>query len=141
MPEDIWFTANGEEDGKPLVFRSRQNVPSDVVESDYPTHVSVFWPYKSANESGMPDEETNDGQIILEDAFQPLVSSGVSVLMLVVTGNGRKEWHWYVSDVAKWMEVLNESLVGHPEFPIEIESSHEPDWVLYHGFMSGVSGI
>src|SRR5262245_2282019 len=102
MPEDVWFTATGEEDGKPLVFRSRQNVPSGVVESNYPTLVSVFWPYKSATESGMPDEGTNDSQIILEDALQPLVSSGVSVLMLVVTGNGRKEWHWYVSDVAKW---------------------------------------
>ena len=89
--EEVWFTAGGEEDSKPLVFRGRQNVPPSVVESDYPTLVSIFWPYEPANESGMPDEETNDAQIELEDALDALDSPGISFLMLVITGNGRKE--------------------------------------------------
>ena len=141
IEEDVWFTANGEEDERPMVFRGRQNVPSGIVESDYPTLMSIVWPYEAANESRMPDEETNEAQIELEDAIDPLDSPGVSFLMLVVTGNGRKEWHFYVSDAEEWMERLNGLLAGHQVFPIEIESSHESDWALYHGFISGVGGI
>lgn len=138
--EEVWFTAEGEEDGKPLVFRSRV-VPSGIVESDYPTLLSIFWPYEPANESGMPDEETLDAQIELDDALDELDSLGVSFLMLVVTGNGRKEWHWYVSDGKEWMNRLNELLAGRRVFPIEIESRYEPDWALYHGFISGMDEI
>ena len=139
--EEVWFTAEGEEEGKPLVFRGRQNAPPGVVESDYPMLVSIFWHYEPANESGMPDNETNEAQIELEDALDALDSPGISFLMLVVTGNGRKEWHWYVSDVDTWMAKLKESLAGRAAFPIEIENSHEPDWALYHSFISGVDGI
>jgi hypothetical protein len=139
--EQLWFTAEGEEDGQPLVFRGRQHLPSGVAESDYPTRVRIFWPYESANESGMPDEETNDSQMELEDALAELDSPGVSSQMLVVTGNGRKEWLWYVSDLGAWMERLNELLAGRPVFPIEIGNSHEPDWALYHDFISGLGGI
>jgi Family of unknown function (DUF695) len=138
---DIWFTATGEEDGKPLIFRGRQNVPSGVVESDYATLLSIFWRYQGKSQNGMPDEETNNAQIELEDALVSLDLPGVSFLMLVVTGNGRKEWHWYVSDIGKWMARLNELLAGHAAFPIEIENSPEPDWALYHNFISGVAGI
>ena len=34
--EDLYFTATGEEDGKPLIFRSLHSVPKGSVESDYP---------------------------------------------------------------------------------------------------------
>lgn len=139
--EDTWFTAKGEEEGKPLIFRGRQRFKSSVIESDYPTLLSIRWPYEPANESGMPDEETNTAQIQFEEALDELDSPGVSFLMLVVTGNGRKEWHWYVSDVDAWMSILNELLAGYPIFPVHIENSHEPDWRLYHDFISGMDGL
>ena len=139
--EDLYFTATGEEEGKPLIFRSLQSVPEGSVESDYPYLISVYWPYTPANEGGMPDAETNEDQIVFEDALENLDKSGVSHLMLVVTGNGRKEWHWYVKDIEDWMQRLNDSLAGKPVFPIEIENSKQPDWSLYHNFVSGVNGI
>jgi hypothetical protein len=139
--EDIWFIAEGEAEERPLVFRGRQNVPADVVKSDSPTLLSIYWPYEPANDNGMPDEEINNAQVGFEDALEELDSPGVGFLMLVVTGNAQKEWHWYVSDVEVWMKNLNEMLADHPEYPIQIENSHEPDWALYHNFISGVDGI
>lgn len=139
--KDTWFGAEGEEDGKPLIFRGRQYISSGVVESAYPTRVSIYWHYEPANESGMPDKETSDAQYELDDALNRLDAPESSFLMLVVTGNGRKVWHWYVSDVEAWMKRLNELLVDHPVFPIRIEKSHEPDWFLYLDFISGVDGI
>jgi hypothetical protein len=136
--KDTWFTATGDEDGKPLIFRSRIKEFSDTTESDYPYLITIRWYYETDDESGMPNEETNNAQIDLEDALEPLDSEALSVLMLVVIGNGRKEWHWYASDVEVWMSKFNELLANHPEYPIEIENSYEPNWSLYHNFISGV---
>jgi len=139
--ENVYFTATGEENENPLIFRSLQSVPKGAKESEYPFLISVYWPYGSNNDSGMPDASTNEAQIIFEDALESLDSLGVSHLMLVVTGNGRKEWHWYVRDIEDWMQRMNTSLAGKSVFPIEIENSHQPDWSLYHRFVSGVEGI
>lgn len=139
--EDLWFTAEGQEDGKPLVFRARQNIPADIDTAQYPILVSIYWHYTPANEGGMPDAETNNGQIALEDSLEKLDSKEFSFLMLVVTGNGRKEWHWYVADVEIWMNKLNELLKDQPVYPIQIENSSQPDWSLYKGFRSGVKGL
>jgi hypothetical protein len=134
--EDVWFTAEGEEDGQPLIFRGRREVPSGVVKSDYHTLLSIYWPYEPANESGMPDDETYDAQIELDDALEELDLPGVSFLMLVCTGNGQREWHWYVSNVEAWMGRLNELLADYPVFPIQIRKRDEPDWALYQSFVS-----
>lgn len=137
--EDIWFTATGEEDGKPLIFRSR--IKAKTQESDYPNLVTIYWYYETDDENGIPSVETNDAQIDFEDALETLDSEAFGFLMLVVTGNGRKEWHWYASDVETWMNKFNELLTDHPEYPIEIENSFEPDWSLYHNFILGVEDI
>jgi hypothetical protein len=137
----LWFTATGEEDEKPLIFRSRSSVPSGIVESDYPTRMTIFWEYEPTNDSGMPDEECNNAQVEIENALEELAEGPLSLLMLVVTGNGRKEWHWYVGDVAAWMNRLNDLLSEYPEYPIQIEDCQEPDWALYHNFITDVEGI
>jgi hypothetical protein len=137
--EDTWFTATGEEEGKPLIFRSRIKVA--IKESDYPNLVTVYWDYEPDDESGMPSEETNEAQISFENTLESLDSEAFGHLMLVVTGNERKEWYWYVSDVETWMKKFNELLTNHSEYPIEIENSFESDWALYHNFISGVEDI
>lgn len=139
--EDIYFTATGEEDGRPLIFRGRQHIPSGILESDYPTLVTIYWDYEPGTESGMPDENTQTSQDELEDALIVLDDQECSFLMLVVTGNGRKEWHWYVHDFNDWMSKLTRALSAYSPFPIEIENDHQPDWAPYHNFISGVTGF
>jgi Family of unknown function (DUF695) len=139
--EDVWFGAEGEENGKPLIFRGRQYIPSGAVEPGYPTRVSIYWPYEPENESGLPDEETTDAQHDLENALDKLDSSEFGYLMFVVLGNGRKEWHWYVSEAEAWGSELNKLLADYPVFPIRIEKSDEPDWALFRDFISGFDGI
>ena len=91
--EDLYFTTTGEEDGKQLIFRGLQNVPDGSKEADYPCLISIYWPYTPENDGGMPDNGTNEAQILFDDSLEVLDKAGVSHLMLVVTGNGRKEWY------------------------------------------------
>lgn len=138
--DETWFTATGEEDGNLLLFRGRLQLPPEVIESDYPYRMDIYWPYNPAINEGMPDKETNTAQVALEDALTILDTTDISLLMLVVTGNGRKAWHWYVSDTRVWMRDFNTLLRDHLEYPIMIENIFEPDWRLYHDFISGLTG-
>lgn len=141
IAENLYFTAQGEQDGKPVIYRSLENVPENQKESDYPNLINIYWPYDVNVNNGMPDITTNDKQIAFENALESLDQNGISHLVLVVTGNGRKEWIWYVKDVENWMNQLNEKLSGHDVYPIEIEIDQDPEWATYHNFVSGVKGI
>lgn len=61
--------------------------------------------------------------------------------MLVVTGNGRKEWIWYFSDLESWIDEFNNLLTNCPVYPIEIETNTDPEWSTYHNFIAGVKGL
>lgn len=141
VAENLYFTAQGEQDGKPVIYRSLENVPMNQKEADFPNLINIYWPFELDVNNGMPDPETNENQIAFEDAIELLDKKDISHLMLVVTGNGRKEWIWYVKDVDSWLNRLNELLQGHKVYPIEIEVGQDSEWSTYHNFISGVKGI
>ncbi|MBB4587917.1 hypothetical protein GGE50_003821 [Rhizobium leguminosarum] len=138
--EDTYFTATGEEDGKPLIFRSMTAVPVGVREADLPNHVIIRWHYET-DLNGMPNTDSNSRQIALEDALMPLDVNAIGRQMLVVTGNNRKEWHWYVKDFDNWMDQLHQRLATSRAYPIEISHTYEPQWASYRAFLAQVNGL
>ena len=141
IAENVYFTAKGEQDGYPVIYRSMQSVPGGQKEADFPILVNIYWPFELSANNGMPDDETNYDQIKFEDALEVLDKNDVSHLMLVIIGNGRKEWYWYVKDSNDWMSQLNNLLKAHQVYPLQIEIIKEHYWATYHGFVSSVSGI
>ena len=139
--DNLYFTATGEEDGLPVIYRSVKEVPDGAIESDYPNLISIYWRYDGASSNGMPDAATNDQQINFEAALDHLDKTGISHLMLVVTGNNRKEWLWYVRDIEDWMSNFNQALNEESTYPIEIENNDDPQWLIYHNFVAGVAGL
>lgn len=138
--DEVWFTATAEQDGRTVIFRARKEAPCGIDTEDYPYYVSVFWPYKPANDGGMPDGDTNADHIVFEDTLIPLDLEGYSQLMLVITGNGSKEWIWYVRDFDDWIGRLNAALSGHPVYPIDIEYQLDPEWSIHQGFIDWIPG-
>lgn len=138
---NMYFTATGEQEGKPVVYRGMQSVPDGEKESDFPTLINIYWPFEKDENNGMPGKSTNKKQIAFEDAIAPLDVNGTSHLMLVVTGNGRKEWIWYVKDSNEWIDKLNVLLSDHEVYPIQIEMENDPEWSTYHKFVASVKGI
>ena len=130
LAQDIWATATGSEDGLPLIFRFRQHLPVAIRSStDFPTLINVYWRYVGNDSNGMPSAEDNEQQILFEDAIDSIdEQDGLGYLMLVVTGNSRKEWIFYTNDVPAWLDRFNALLTGHAVYPIEIETSTDPDW-------------
>jgi hypothetical protein len=142
-PEDNWTLARTEEDGKPVAFRYRSMVPTDVRTADYPYLINIYWRFDGSSNDGMPAPELYDRMARLEKMLDPIEGSGMGYLVLSITGNNRKEWIWYVADKQRYMASVNEVLseVAEP-FPVEFESSHDPNWesftVLLHAGRSDV---
>lgn len=104
-------------------FLSLKAVPAGVHEADLPHRVVILWRYET-DLNGMPDADANSAQIALEDALLPLDMNEMGRQMLVVTGNNRKEWLWYVKDFDSWIAQLNKRLTTSPAYPIDISHSY-----------------
>ncbi len=141
MEQNLYFTAQGAENGKPIIYRSLHAVPSGERESDFPYLINIYWAFDADANNGLPDAESNEAQIEFENHLESLDKNGISHLMLVVTGNGRKEWVWYVSNIESWLGEFNNLLSERPVYPIEIENDFDPEWNTYHNFVAGVKGI
>lgn len=139
--ETDYVTASGREDGKSILYLSLKSIPQGVEPAALPNLVSIVWRYNIVDGTGFPADDVVRAQGEFEDAIDHLDENAISRLMLVVTGNGRREWHWYVRDVDDWMDRLNRALADRPSYPIEITHSTEPDWALYRNFIAGVNGL
>jgi hypothetical protein len=135
LDQDIWATATGQENQLPLVFRFRQHLPVSVKRTgDFPTLVNVYWRFDGSNSNGMPPSVENEHQISFEDAIASIDGAdGFGYLMLVVTGNSRKEWIFYANDISAWLDRFNQLLAGHKAYPIEIRTDADPDWSTWRG--------
>ena len=139
MSPSEWVIAAGIEDDLPVIIRLRQPIPKGYAVDALPFLVSISWSYPSADSNGMPDGETNQSQIEFEDLLDPLDEDARWLQVLVFTGNGRKEWHWYTADPDGWSTRVSELLGRRPDFPVEFLRSHQPDWALYRSIADGVS--
>jgi hypothetical protein len=135
--QDAYFTAEGEQDGRPILFRGLQAIPAGIATSELPHLVSITWAYEHDG-VGMPDPDLHQLHNDFEDLLDPLDHNAIGRLVLVVTGNGRKEWHWYVRDVGAWLASVNEVLAGTPVLPIELTTRLQPDWRLFREFLAAV---
>jgi len=94
----------------------------------------VNWDYGG---DGFPDSSATQ----LIDSFESLLDdlsadNGNSYLMLVLTGSGRKQWVYYVRDLARFMASVNTALAGQERFPIALHEDADPDWEYWFAFAS-----
>src|SRR2546430_8858362 len=128
--DDRWAVAQAEEDGLPLLFRYRQNLPVKNTEQ-FPYLISILWLYDGKRQRGMPDDETLAQMDRVEDALDTIDQSGDAFLMVAVTGNNRREWIWYTDDKERYMALVNKALPRQQKFPLDFATSEDPSWQTY----------
>jgi hypothetical protein len=128
--EDQWAILEAEEDGLPLLFRFRGNIPvADT--TAFPFLISILWTYDGKRNEGMPDDSTLAMMDRVEDALDSIDDSGEAFLMVAVTGNNRREWIWYTNDRARYMALVNKVLPRQQKFPLDFATSEDPSWQTY----------
>ncbi len=137
MKEDNrWSIATGEDDGRPLIFRIRNQAPAFVKQPDFPHLLAICWPFDADVNNGMPTLENAERMAELENLLEEgLEASCEAFLTVAVTGNGVREWQWYARDRNAVMEHINKTLGELDPFPIEISFQNDPAWQGYNGFL------
>ncbi len=140
--ERMYYSATAKNHaGHTIVYRALDLDSTEVIKPDYPTLVSIHWPYKIDNERGMPESSVIDAQYALEDLLIHLDVPEKSHLVLVVTGSGNKTWNWYVKDLPAWKSAFNEALKNRPIFPISLSTEMQPKWSLFVDFQRMVGKL
>ena len=131
--DDPWMVAETEEDGKPIVYHVRQNIPEHVRISEFGHLICVVWEFEPVVGNGLAGANVAEEQAVFEDALDDFIEQGGdSEHMIVVTGNGRKEWLWYAKDPDTWIEGFSAALSEHPPFPVEIQGYDAEGWKVYN---------
>jgi hypothetical protein len=133
--QDGWFTAVADDGGMPVIARVREKIPEGVTPADYPALVGVVWEYFPSG-NGLPSQNLTAHMTTFEDLLTgEFESTKDAILMVVVTGNGRREWQWYSRKPDAFLQRIK-ALAKDPQFPVVAGQQADPSWSGYRRFQS-----
>lgn len=121
----------GQENGNPVTYRAIYD-PKDLKEL-CPHLVNIKWHFESANK-GLPSKAENKRLTHFEDTLDKLETESFGVLAVVIVGNNRKEWNWFVKDIESWKARMHELLNCHNAYPIEFKEFKDDNWGFHSAF-------
>ena len=114
------------EDEKTVVLNITSGALADADHTKYPWLVIIAWNYEGGD---MPSKEVNAKMIALEDSIDDHIAKEEHCVHAVSrTGNGLKEWEYYIRDQDDFIGRFNEALAGQERYPIEITFYSDPEW-------------
>ena len=73
-----------------------------------------------------------------EDALATaLEASQTAYLMVILTGNGERDWLWYTCGEGEAMRQVNQALKGHKPYPVQFSVQQDRSWRAYAQFETG----
>lgn len=116
-----------------IIYRYQQQFAKGHRRAALPTRVVVVWLYEGSN--GMPVKADQLRMERMEDLLQAAFErTGGATLVLVSTGEDRREWTYYARSEDVFFSHLNRALGREPRFPIEIHAGEDPTWSTYDHF-------
>lgn len=130
--KDRWWTAPTEaENGKTILVTGRDYLDEIIAKEKYIYRVTVSWDYHSLP-SGMPED---DEARLMEQATDAFISEfkkdKIAYLTGIYTGDGRREWIFYTSNLNIFGRVFNRALADIEQLPLAIEAEEDRDWEEY----------
>jgi Family of unknown function (DUF695) len=127
--DDDWVIAQGEDNGFPLIIRSRVVMPKGIKQKLHRHSMSIVWEYVSEKINGFPSSNLQSRMEFFENALvAELEGVNQAFLTAIFTCKGRREWHWYSCDPEDTVKLINKALINQEQYPISITSEDDPDW-------------
>lgn len=130
--QDISIIGDAREDGLPVVFSFKDELPSQETRENFRWLTVISWKYDRDLRNGMPPEAMNKQMIALEHAIDQLEEAALCRHAYSRTGNGLKELVYYIPDREQFMGAFNQVLSTHPPYPIEINFYEDVEWMDFH---------
>lgn len=126
--QDLGIIGKATEDGLPVIFKFVDELPTPETRQKFRWLTVISWKYDRSIRNGMPPEDTNKQMIALEDAIDELERAALCRHAYSRTGNGLKEFAYYIPDRDEFMAAFNRALRKHPRYPIEITFYEDENW-------------
>jgi hypothetical protein len=138
LQEDTWFVAKGRENNLPLIIRARKQMPDIRIRQNFSWLAILSWDY-SAKPNGMPEYETYLKMTELENRLESkLAKNGICIQVISRTGNGKKEWKYYITERQRFLESFHKVAKGKVGMPVEITFYHDPDWQELNSMLKSI---
>jgi hypothetical protein len=131
--------ARRDEDGIPVIFRLVAELPDETTRNLLPWLTVIAWRYDGSSRNGMPPNDTNQKMIRLEDAIESLVRPGFMRHAYSRTGNGLKEFAYYINDRDTFIAAFNTALQSHERYPLDINFYSDPEWKDFTTILGSIS--
>ena len=134
-----WAGAVAEYNHHPLLIRFRE-IPQPFPKSQYPERLNVFWKMSEPDENGLARKEEATRVEAFEDYLVDAVEHDAhSILVVVLTCNGEREFVFHTSDVAGFMSRLNNIPQEIERYPITIQRCNDPNWSYFESVVPKTS--
>ena len=128
MENDLWTVLEGEYDGHPLIVRYRQ-LASDFDRASYPYRLNLFWQMATPDPNGLPSgREAGFLELFEERLFQALDPDDHSIVSVILTCNGKREFVLHTRDPELFLQELTQMPHEEEPYPIEIHCYEDADW-------------
>src|SRR5262245_53059004 len=123
-----WAVAKGTHDGHPLLIRFRK-FPLDFSRVSFPVRLNLFWQMTDIDEHGWPSDSEFQRLEVFEDRLVEAVEhDSQSLLTVVLTCNGEKEFVFQSTDSAVFLSRLTNMPQEKRRYPVSIHSNMDPEW-------------
>lgn len=126
--EQRWKLGQRVLDGLPVIYSVVEELPDHDVRARFRWLTVIKWAYDGKASNGMPPADANDSMLRLDHALEPLGAAAHLREAYRRTGNGLKEFAFYIADRDQFMAAFNAALRSHPRYPIEIDFYEDPEW-------------
>lgn len=141
MEERWWSAPLTGDGGKDVIVTGRDNLDKVRSSRKFPFLVRVSWQYRALTD-GFPCEEDEVMMGRVHDALtETFHKDKTAYIVAVYTGDGRRDWVFYASNLNIFSKVFNRALADIEEtLPLEFDAQSDPDWEEYEE-MRGMSYI
>jgi len=128
MDLGTWNEARGRYEERAIQARFRVFSPQ-FPRAGYPERLNVFWRMAESGEDGLGTVQEIDKLAIFERRLAEAVEADRhTILSVILTWNGRREFVLHTADVAGFTQRLGTMPHEEADYPLEIQADHDPEW-------------
>ena len=133
-----WLVLETVEGGRPVIVSAPRQFPNGPTRETYPWVTSIDWPY-ALRDRGMPGDALLDQMLRLEEEVERVVmSKGLGRLAITRTGNGLREWTYYVKERSVAEVEIASVLKASAPAAVTFSVRKEAEWTTLREILSNV---
>jgi len=129
VSENWWTTPTTSLDGRTVIVTGRDDVDKYRLSGKYTDRIEVTWTYEG---QGMPPDDIIHLMEQADGLLREQLKNDKGVILTgIYTGDGQRNWVFYVKNTRIFQSLLNRAWASLPLLPVTISAEKDPEWAEY----------